>query len=66
MAFKKMAEEQRHGKSDTKVKCRDKNVPENVKTLVKHSGRSRWQYLKLEMRCKNNMKYENHSSLAHY
>ena len=29
----KMAEKQRLGKSDTKVKCKDKNIPESVKTL---------------------------------
>ena len=46
-----MAEKQRFGKSNTKVKCRDKNIPENVKTLEKHYGKCRWQRLKLEMRC---------------
>ena len=28
--------EKRFGKSNTKVKCKDKNIPENVKTLEKH------------------------------
>ena len=42
---------QRHGNSDAEVKCKDKNMPENVKTLEKHSGICRWQHLKLQMEC---------------
>ena len=48
----RMAEKQRLGKSNTKVKCKEKNIPENVKTLKKHKGRSRWFCFKLQMRSK--------------
>ena len=40
-----MAEKQRFRRSNTKLKCKDKNIPENVKALEKHCGISRWQRL---------------------
>ena len=49
----------RFGKSNTKVTCEDKNIPENVKTLEKHNGIGRWQHLRLEMRCKKLYKTRN-------
>ena len=48
----KMAEKQRLSKNDTKVKCKDKNIPENVKTLEKYKDKSRCQHLKHQMQCK--------------
>ena len=49
---KKMAERQGFGKSHTKVKYGDKNILEHAKALGKHNGKSRWQRLELQMRCK--------------
>ena len=46
-----MAEKLRLGKSNTKVKCKDKDILENVETLEKHNDKSRWQRIKLQMRC---------------
>ena len=42
-----MAEMQSFGKSNTKVKCYDKNKEENVKTVEIHKGESGWQRLKI-------------------
>ena len=36
-----MAKEQHLGESDTNVKCNDRNIPENVRMLGKHNGKSR-------------------------
>ena len=45
MAFIKMAEMQRLSKNNAKVKSKDKNIAENVKTLEEHKGKSLRQQL---------------------
>ena len=48
----KMAEKQRLCKGDTKVKCRDRNIPEHLRTFEKHNVDNHWQHVKIQIRSK--------------